>query len=109
LRPVTRENFDLITPLYRRHKFDGLLVRNLVYPMSRAIYARQIREPYPSEFAFSGRLSGQYLNSESPQDGAGGEFNLLVSAISGGFRIAQSFLGDKARIDQPPSDLVDAL
>src|SRR5205823_4658076 len=77
LRPVTRENFDLITPLYRRHKFDGLLVRNLVYPMSRAIYARQIREPYPSEFAFSGRLSGQYLNSENPQDGAGGEFNLL--------------------------------
>jgi hypothetical protein len=109
LRPVTRENFDLITPLYRRHKFDGLLVRNLVYPMARAIFARQIREPYPSEFAFSGKLSGQFLNSDNPQTGTGSELNLLVAAISGGFRIAQSFLGDKARADQPPSDLVHAM
>jgi glycosyltransferase involved in cell wall biosynthesis len=110
LRPVTRDNYDLITPLYRRHKFDGLLVRNLVYPMSRAIYARQIREPYPSELAFSGRLSSQFLNSDSPQDGeVGSEFNLLVAAISGGFRIAQSFLGERARVDQPPSDLVQAM
>jgi len=110
LRPVTRDNFDLITPLYRRHKFDGLLVRNLVYPMSRAIYARQIREPYASEFAFSGRLNTHFLSAESPQYGeSGNEFNLLVAAISGGFRIAQAFLGDKTRLDQPPSDLVQAM
>lgn len=110
LRPVTKDNFDLVTPLYRRHKFDGLLVRNLVYPMSRAIYARRIREPYPSEFAFSGRLASQYLSGDTSQDTTdGGEFSFLVSAISGGFRIAQSFLGDKSRLDQAPSDLVQAM
>jgi glucosylglycerate synthase len=110
LRPITKDNFDLITPLYRRHKFDGLLVRNLVYPMSRAIYARQIREPYPSDFAFSGRLASQYLSGDSSQDAAtANEFSFLVCAISGGFRIAQSFLGDKFRLDQAPSDLVQAM
>ena len=110
LRPITKDSFDLITPLYRRHKFDGLLVRNLVYPMSRAVYARQIREPYPSEFAFSGRLANQFAANETPtESGLGAEFSLLVLAISGGFRIAQSFLGDKTRIDQQPSDLVQAM
>ena len=44
LRPVYRDDFDLVTPLYRRHKFDGLLLRNLVYPMTRALYARRVRD-----------------------------------------------------------------
>ena len=44
LRPVYRDSFDLVTPVYRRHKFDGLLLRNLVYPMTRALYAKRVRE-----------------------------------------------------------------
>src|ERR1700733_3389949 len=29
VRPIYREGFDRVTPPYRRHKFDGLLVTNL--------------------------------------------------------------------------------
>ena len=61
LRPVYREDFDLVTPLYQRHKFDGSLLRNLIYPMTRALYAKRLREPYAVEFAFSGRLGGHLL------------------------------------------------
>ena len=58
LRPVYQGNFDFVTPLYRRHKFDGLLMRNLVYPMTRAFYGKRVREPYAAEFCFL-RTAGQ--------------------------------------------------
>jgi len=53
LRPLLRDGNDFILPVYRRHKFDGLLIRNLIYPMARAIYGCSVREPYPADFAFS--------------------------------------------------------
>src|SRR5947207_542785 len=38
LTPVYKEGADLVLPTYARHKFDGLLVSNLLYPITRAIY-----------------------------------------------------------------------
>lgn len=112
LKPVVRENFDLVTPIYRRHKFDGLLVRNLVYPMTRALYCKPVREPHPSEFAFSGRLASHFLEEDvwsGPAAENGAETYLVISAITAGFRLAQSFLGAKPRVDHGPGDLVHAL
>lgn len=112
LRPVSRDNFDLVTPIYRRHKFDGLLVRNLVYPMTRALYDRRIREPYPPDYAFSGRLGSQLLSQDIwKQDPVriGAEMYLTVLATTGGFRLAQAFLGNRTRADHAPADLVKAM
>ena len=64
VRPVYNDNFDLVSPIYRRQKFEGLLMRNLLYPMTRAIYGYGIREPYASEFAISGRLATDFLGKE---------------------------------------------
>jgi glucosylglycerate synthase len=65
IRPVYRDSFDFVTPTYRRHKFDGLLLRNLLYPNVRALYAKRIREPYPSDFAFSGRFCNYFLEQNT--------------------------------------------
>ncbi|MGH9594784.1 MAG: hypothetical protein ACRD5L_16965, partial [Bryobacteraceae bacterium] len=40
LTPVYRENFDFAAPLYSRNKFDGLLTRNLLYPLTRALFGK---------------------------------------------------------------------
>ena len=112
LQPVCRENFDLITPVYRRHKFDGLLVRSLVYPVTRALYSKCVREPYPSELAFSGRLGSHVFGREiwSEELGLSGvELLLSIAAITDGFRLAQSFLGTKTSADHAPTDLVRAM
>lgn len=112
LRPVSRDNFDLVTPIYRRHKFDGLLVRNLVYPMTRAVYCKRVREPHPSEIAFSGKLASHFLEQDiwsQPATENGAETYLVIAAITGGFRLAQSFLGPKPRIDHSSGDLVLAM
>ena len=112
LRPVYQGNFDFVTPLYRRHKFDGLLMRNLVYPMTRAFYGKQVREPYASEFSFSGQLASHFLAQEiwTQEVGqTGTELALTISAITGGFRLAQSFLGVKPHADARSADLIAAM
>jgi len=112
LRPVYKGNFDFVTPLYRRHKFDGLLMRNLVYPMTRAFYGKQVREPYAAEFSFSGQLASHFLGQEiwTHEVGqTGTEIALTISAIAGGFRLAQSFLGAKPHLDARAADLVAAM
>jgi len=112
LRPVYQGTFDFITPLYRRHKFDGLLMRNLVYPMTRAFYGKRVKEPYAAEFAFSGALGNHFLGQEIWTHEAGRtgtEISLTISAITGGFRLAQSFLGLKPHLDARSADLVAAM
>ncbi len=112
LRPLLRDGNDFILPVYRRHKFDGLLIRNLIYPMSRAIYGCSVREPYPADFAFSGTLGSPFLSQDiwnQEQGRRGTELWLTLAAIVGKFKLVQSFLGTKSRPEDSPSDLVKAM
>ena len=112
VRPVYNDNFDLVSPIYRRQKFEGALIRNLLYPMTRAIYGYRVREPYASEFAISGRLASDFLNKESWNDERsrlGAEIHLTIAALTGTYRVCQSFLGPKAQPDRGASDLVAAM
>ncbi len=112
LRPIYNEGFDLVTPTYRRHKFEGLLITNLLYPMIRALYGTRIREPYAAELGFSGRLGGQFLGQNNWDDGTGQtglELRLTLAAITGGCRICQSFLGEKDHVERRAADLIPAL
>ena len=93
VRPVLRDGRDLILPVYRRHKFDGLLIRNLVYPMVKAVYGCAVREPYPADFAFSSTLGSHLLSQDiwnQEQGRRGTELWMAVSAIVGRFKLAQS-------------------
>ncbi len=110
--PFIDDGFDLVTPTYRRHKFEGLLITNLLYPMIRALYGLRIREAYSPEFGFSGRLGSQFLGQNAWNDGtegAGVELRFTLAAITGKYRICQSFLGEKDRIERHAVDLVPAL
>lgn len=112
VRPVYQDNFDLVSPIYRRQKFEGVLMRNLLYPMTRAIYGYGIREPYASEFAISGRLATDFLSKEIWHDDRGRigpEISLTITAITGKYRVCQSFLGTKAQPDRSAGDLVAAM
>src|SRR6202166_3625132 len=102
LRPIYHDGFDLVTPAYRRHKFEGLLMTNLLYPMIRALYGVRIREAFAPEFGFSSRLGCQFLGKNGWNDGTGGdgvELRLTLDAITGGYRVCQSFLGEKNHVE----------
>jgi glucosylglycerate synthase len=103
LRPAFRENFDFVAPLYSRHKFQGLLARNLLYPMTRALFGRRIRELYSDEWAFSSRLGTFCLSEdvwhEEPVRSRP-EAWMGISALTSDFRCCQVYLGEKP----PPAD-----
>ena len=111
LRPIYYDGFDLASPTYRRHKFDGLLMTNLLYPMVRALYGMRIREAYMPEFGFSGRFGSQFLGQNTWNDGAGDgvELRFALAAITGKFRICQSLMGEKDPTERRGADLVPAL
>ncbi len=112
LRPVYRDQFDFVAPIYRRHKSEGILLSNLLYPMTRALFGQRLREPYASEFAFSGRLAGQFLAqhkwSPESQD-FDPELELTLNALADGCRICQSFLGTRPPAKRQSRDLIHAM
>ena len=113
LKPIYREQFDFVAPLYTRNKFQGLLARNLLYPMSRALFGCGIRELFSDEWGFSGRLAALCLNQDVWHEQAIGtrpEAWMAISAISSGFRCCQAFLGEKSQPTKGPgTDIVEVL
>jgi glucosylglycerate synthase len=113
LRPVYREHYDFVAPLYSRNKFQGLLARTLLYPMSRAIFGQGIRELYSDEWGFSGRLAADCLEQDVWQEEAvraRPEAWMAITAICSGYRCAQYFLGQKiAAPSFPGTDIVEAV
>lgn len=111
-RPIYGDNFDMVAPIYRRQKSEGLLMRNLLYPMTRAIYGFRVREPYASEFAISGRLATDFLSNDVWNDEwgkTGAETYLAITAMTGKYRLCQAFVGTKAQPSRSASDLVAAM
>lgn len=110
LRPIYTDDFAFAAPLYRRHKFDGLLIKMLLYPMVRAVYGKRIREPYATDFSFSGRLGAELLAGDSwvPEPGdMSQELWLSTSAIAAQYPACEVFLGGKAA--EKSSDLVEVM
>ena len=113
LRPVYREKFDYVAPLYTRNKYQGLLARNLLYPMSRALFGCGIRELFSDEWGFSGRLAALCLNQDVWHEQAiqaRPEAWMAISAISSDFRCCQAFLGEKSQATKGlGTDIVEVL
>ena len=110
--PAYRDNFDLVCPIYQRQVFEGALVRNLLYPMTRSIYGSRIREPYGSEFAISGRLAADFLSSgiiDQDWGRLGPEISATIFALTGKYRVCQSFLGARPPSSRGAHDMVAAV
>ena len=109
LDPVIDKGFDYVAPLYSRHKFDGTITNSIVYPMTRAMYGKQIRQPIGGEFGFSGKLARHYLTKnvwESDVARYGIDIWMTTTAIGDGFNVCQSYLGAKIHdAKDPGSDL----
>ncbi len=114
LRPVYQEKFDFVAPLYTRHKYQGLLMRNLLYPVSRAVFGCGIREVFPAEWGFSGRLATYCLNTNVWHEEAiraQPEAWMAITANCTDYRCCQVFLGEKSppRKGSPGTDIVEVL
>ena len=103
--PIVRGEAEYVTPLYARHKYDGTITNTIAYPLTRALYGARIRQPIGGEFGFSSRLASTYV-SEPVWDADVARFGIDIfmttTALVGGARIAQAFLGAKIHDPKDP-------
>jgi len=103
--PIVRGEAEYVTPLYARHKYDGTITNTIAYPLTRALYGARIRQPIGGEFGFSSRLASTYV-SEPVWDTDVARFGIDIfmttTALVGGARIAQAFLGAKIHDPKDP-------
>ncbi len=112
VKPVLEEGFDYVAPLYHRHKFDGTITNSIVYPLTRALYGKQVRQPIGGDFGFSGRLANYYLTKDVWQTDVaryGIDIWMTTEAIANGFQIAQAFLGAKIHDPKDPGSDLSAM
>jgi glucosylglycerate synthase len=113
LRPAYRQDFEFVAPLYARNKYQGLLARNLLYPLSRAVFGWRIRELYADEWGFSGRLAAQCLGANDVWKDEGvivrPEAWMATTAICSDLKCCQSFLGPKIPAATAGAEIVDAV
>ncbi|MCC6545227.1 MAG: glycosyltransferase [Nitrospirae bacterium] len=113
LSPVIKNGFDFVAPFYSRHKFDGTITNSIVYPLTRTLYGRRVRQPIGGEFGYSGKMAEFYLSQdvwESHVARFGIDIWMTTEAIANDFKVCQTFLGAKIHDPKDPgSDLSDML
>jgi glycosyltransferase involved in cell wall biosynthesis len=105
LEPILGVGMDFVAPLYSRHKYDGTITNSIVYPLTRALYGRRIRQPIGGDFGFSGGLAAHYLQGgawESDVARYGIDIWMTTGAVASGFKVAQAYLGAKIHDTKDP-------
>jgi glucosylglycerate synthase len=93
LQPVIEHQFDLVAPCYARHPFEGMINRAIVYPLVRALYGKQIRNPMGPDFGISARLLLRITGSSRTRLHT--LPSLAAEAVTNGMPICQSHLGTR--------------
>jgi glycosyltransferase involved in cell wall biosynthesis len=103
--PVVDRDFDYIAPYYLRHKYDGTITNSIIYPLTRTLFGRRIRQPIGGDFGLSGRVASRFLTKdvwETDVARYGIDIWMTVTAMAEGFRVGQSYLGAKLHDAKDP-------
>lgn len=104
--PVLERGMDFVAPLYARHKYDGTITNGLVYPLTRALYGRRVRQPIGGDFGFSGAFAARLLREpeawESDVARYGIDVWMTTRAIADGYQVCQAYLGAKIHDTKDP-------
>jgi len=112
IKPVLAGQFDYVSPLYRRHKYDGTITNSIIYPLTRSLYGKQVRQPIGGDFGFSGELARFYLTKdvwESDVARFGIDIWMTTTAIANHFRVCQAYLGAKIHDPKDPGADLSAM
>ena len=98
LKPIYERGFDYVVPLYARHKFDGTITNGIVYPLTRTLYGKKVRQPIGGDFGFSGGLAKLYLTknvweTDVPRFDIG--IWMTTLALAEGYKVYETYLGAK--------------
>ena len=112
IKPIIESGFDYVAPLYHRHKYDGTITNSIIYPLSRALYGKQVRQPIGGDFGFSGKLAKFYLTKEVWETDVaryGIDIWMTTTSVANNFKVCQSFLGAKIHDPKDPGADLSAM
>ena len=112
LRPILKEGYDYVAPYYLRHKYDGTITNSIVYPLTRALYGKRIRQPIGGEFGFTGELASYFLTKDvwgTDVARYGIDIWMTTTAIARGSKICQAYLGAKIHDPKDPAADLSAM
>ena len=99
LMPVLTGSADFVSPVYLRRTFESAITNTILYPLTRALYGKRIRQPAGGNFCISGRLGRFYLQSgafsRNRTDFYGIDMKLVTEAIANGFVIVEACPGPR--------------
>ena len=90
------EDYDYVSPLYIRHKYDVTVTNSIAYPLTRALYGRRVRQPIGGDVAFSGAVTFSFVESNIWNDAIahfGIDAWMTTNAVKTHGSIIQSFMG----------------
>jgi len=104
--PILEKKADFVVPYYVRHKYDGSITNHIVYPLTRALYGKRIRQPIGGDFGFSGELASYFCQQDvwlTDVARFGIDIWMTTSAINEGYKMVQANLGTKLHDAKDPS------
>ncbi len=110
--PVLKDGYDFLWPFYKRHKFDGTITNMIVYPMTRAVFFKDIRQPIGGDFSFTRRMAELFI-SRDVWDTDVAKFGIDIwmtsIAIHEARKYAQVYLGTKVHNAKDPAQDLSAM
>ena len=101
--------FSFVTPLYLCHKYEGILTSGIVYPLTRVLYGRRVRQPSGGDFAFGMTMAENYMHhptaGEKAVQQAGVDVWMTTLAINQGVPICQSYVG-RPKMQRSPDGVI---
>ena len=103
LRPVWRDELDLVAPLFARPVLDGTLTSCLLYPLTRALYGASVRHMVATELALSRALVLRLCETPGWGRVASRSLSLFLTttAAAASVRLGETWLGAR---DEEPGD-----
>ena len=87
------KGYDFVIPNYSRDKDDGVLTKHLVYPIVKALFKADIRQPIGGEHGFSMKAIKKLLNHQLFPDKFGVDIFLTITCLCEKLKIIESGLG----------------
>jgi glucosylglycerate synthase len=99
VQPILEMGFDLAAPSYQGPKYDGLLVKVILYPLIRALFGKALKQPIGSDFGYSPALIRRCLQETWSNEAARRDIDLWidVQAMQNDLKLCQVYLGARPR------------
>ncbi len=89
------EGEDLVVPYYIRHRYDGVLTNQIVYPLTNVLFGIGVRQPIGGEYGLSTHLVDNLLKHRLFPEDFGIDIFITLVGESERMRIVEAVLGIK--------------